>query len=85
MAGPVILKMNRLFPRAFAVILLHEKFLQFDWLRAVVFQLNLKHLHVRITNLLRVVIETNNSTILCVIFGVNTTREISKLSQISLA
>ena len=23
-------------------ILLHEKFLQFDWLRAVVFQLNLK-------------------------------------------
>ena len=24
------------------VILLHEKFLQFDWLRAVVFQLNLK-------------------------------------------
>ena len=23
------------------VILLHEKFLQFDWLRAVVFQLNL--------------------------------------------
>ena len=26
------------------VILLHEKFLQFDWLRAVVFQLNLKYL-----------------------------------------
>ena len=25
-------------------ILLHEKFLQFEWLRAVVFQLNLKHL-----------------------------------------
>ena len=25
------------------VILLHEKFLQFDWLRAVVFQLNLKN------------------------------------------
>ena len=36
-------------------ILLHEKFLQFDWLRAVVFQLNLKYLHVKITNLLRVV------------------------------
>ena len=35
-------------------ILLHEKFLQFDWLRAVVFQLNLKYLHVKITNLLRV-------------------------------
>ena len=27
------------------VILLHEKFLQFDWLRVVVFQLNLKYLH----------------------------------------
>ena len=34
------------------IILLHEKFLQFDWLRAVVFQLNLKYLHVKITNLL---------------------------------
>ena len=39
-----------------SVILLHEKFLQFDWLRAVVFQLNLKYLHVKITNLLRVVV-----------------------------
>ena len=38
------------------IILLHEKFLQFDWLRAVVFQLNLKYLHVKITNLLRVVV-----------------------------
>ena len=38
------------------VILLHEKFLQFDWLRAVVFQLNLKYLHVKITNLLWVVV-----------------------------
>ena len=37
-------------------ILLHEKFLQFDWLRAVVFQLNLKYLHVKITNLLQVVV-----------------------------
>ena len=39
-------------------ILLPEKFLQFDWLRAVVFhdQLNLKYLHVKITNLLRVVV-----------------------------
>ena len=27
-------------------ILLHEKLLQFHWLRAVVFQLNLKYLHV---------------------------------------
>ena len=38
------------------VILLHEKFLQFDWLRAVVFQLNLKYLHVKITNFLWVVV-----------------------------
>ena len=30
------------------VILLHEKFLQFDWLRAVAFQLNLKYLHVKL-------------------------------------
>ena len=38
-------------------ILLHEKLLQlFDWLRAVVFQLNLKYLHEKITNLLRVVV-----------------------------
>ena len=28
----------------------------FDWLRAVVFQLNLKYLHVKITNLLWVVV-----------------------------
>ena len=45
------------------IILLHEKFLQFDWLRAVVFQLNLKYLHVKITKPLRVVVETNNSMI----------------------
>ena len=38
------------------IILLHEKSLQFDWFRAVVFQLNLKYLHVKITNLLRVVV-----------------------------
>ena len=38
------------------VIPLHEKFLQFDWLRVVVFQLNLKYLHVKITNLLQVVV-----------------------------
>ena len=37
-------------------ILLHEKFLQFDWLRAVVFQLNLKYAHVKITKPLRVVV-----------------------------
>ena len=38
------------------LIPLHEKFLQFDWLRAVVFQLNLKYLHVKITTLLWVVV-----------------------------
>ena len=38
-----------------AVTLLQEKFLQFDWLTAVVFQLNLKYLHVRIAKPLRVV------------------------------
>ena len=37
-------------------ILLDEKFLQFDWLRAVLFQLNLKYLHGKITNLLWVVV-----------------------------
>ena len=43
---------NKLISFAFSLfILLHEKFLQFDWLRAVVFQLNLKYLHVKITNL----------------------------------
>ena len=54
--------------------ILHSFILQFDWLRAVVLQLNLKYLHVKITNLLWVVI-----------FGINTTRDISKLSQITLA
>ena len=38
------------------VILLHEKLLQFDWLRAVIFQLNLKYLHVKITSPLQVVV-----------------------------
>ena len=38
-------------------IALHSvQFLQIDWLRAVVFQLNLKYLHVKITNLSRVVV-----------------------------
>ena len=32
-----------------AFILLPEKFLPFDWVRAEVFQLNLKYLHVKIT------------------------------------
>ena len=38
------------------IILLHEKFLQLDWLRVVVFELNLKYVHVEITNLLRVAV-----------------------------
>ena len=42
--------------KIYFLILLHEKFLQFDWLRAVVFQLNLKYLHVKITNLSWVVV-----------------------------
>ena len=37
-------------------ILPFEKLLQFDWPRAVVFQLNLKYLHVKVTNLLWVVV-----------------------------
>ena len=48
------------------VILLHDEFLQFDWLRTVVFQLNLKYLPVKITNLLWVALiigSTNNSMI----------------------
>ena len=32
-----------------ALILLPKKFLSFDWLRAEVFQLNLKYLHVKLT------------------------------------
>ena len=42
--------------RLLIIILLHEKFLQFDWLREVVFQYNLKYFHVKITKLLRVVV-----------------------------
>ena len=37
-------------------ILLHEKFLQYDWLRPVVFQFNLKYPRVKITKLLRAVV-----------------------------
>ena len=42
--------------RVKVLILLHEKFLQSDWLRAVVFQLNLKYHHVKITKFLWVVV-----------------------------
>ena len=44
------------YKRIYIVILLRGKFLQFDWLRAVVFQLNLKYLHVKITRPLWVVV-----------------------------
>ena len=47
---------NYYFCLVFISILLREKFLQFDWLRAVVFQLNLKHLLVKITKPSRVVV-----------------------------
>ena len=43
-------------PRFYNVTLPHEKFLQFNWLRPVVFQLNLKYLHVKISNVLRLVV-----------------------------
>ena len=45
----ILFKVTNLIP-------LHEKFLQFDWLRAVVFRLNLKYLHVKITKLLQSVV-----------------------------
>ena len=44
------------YKRIYIVILLHGKFLKFDWLRAVVFQPNLKYLHVKITRPLWVVV-----------------------------
>ena len=50
------LAVSDLFLMVFGFILLHEKFLQFDWLKAVVFQLNLKYLYVKITKPLRVVV-----------------------------
>ena len=56
-ASPLVfLRNDRGADSIYQVIPLHEKFLQFDWLRAGVFQLNLKYLHVKITNLLRVVV-----------------------------
>ena len=38
------------------LVLLPEKFVQFDWLRAVVLKLNLRYLHVKVTTLLWVVV-----------------------------
>ena len=52
----VVNSSKKLVADVIAFILLHEKFLQFDWLRAGVFHLNLKYPHVKITNLSRVVV-----------------------------
>ena len=68
------------YPRNISFVILRDKFLPFDCLRVVVFQLNLKNLHVKITNLFGVLVYC-----LYVIFGINTTRDISKLPEISLA
>ena len=38
------------------LLVLLNTFLLYDWLRAVVFYLNLKYLHVKITNLFQVVV-----------------------------
>ena len=54
MPVPVRFRRERVDRTVNSFILLHEKFLQFDWLRVVVFQLNLTYLHMKITNLLRV-------------------------------
>ena len=47
------------------IILLDEKFLQFDLLRAV--QLNLKYLHVKITNLLCGVHNSAEYSVPCIV------------------
>ena len=57
-AVTVMLKYKTLTPKLTVnmFLLLREKILQFDWVGAVVFQLNLKKLHVKITSLLRVAV-----------------------------
>ena len=40
----------------YTITAVHEKFLHFGWLRAMVFQVNLKYLHVKIKKSLRVVV-----------------------------
>ena len=55
--------MRQTIKQAIYILILHEKFLQFDWLRAVVCQLNLKYLRVKITKRLPEVVQTNNSMI----------------------
>ena len=51
----LIFNRERMITALLQALYYNRKFLQFDWLRAVVFQLNLKYLHVKITNLLWVV------------------------------
>ena len=53
-SGVKLVKVTRSMVSRFTV--LHEKFFQFDWLIAVVFQLHLKYLHVEITKPLRVIV-----------------------------
>ena len=57
-AVTVMLKYKTLIPGLTVnmFLLLREKILQFDWVGAVVIQLNLKKLHVKITSLLRVAV-----------------------------
>ena len=45
-----------------AFILLPENFLQIDWLRGEIFQLNLKYIHVKIT--VSMVAETTSNSLL---------------------
>ena len=63
-----------LFPLSFTFILLHKKFLRFDWIRAVVFQLNLKY-----PTCAKYKTFEGRSINICVIFSINTTRDISNL------
>ena len=72
--------MNHLPFLIYAFILLHEKFLQLDCLRAMVFQLNLKRCTCE--NYKTCAGSSINKLYhdLYVTFGINTTRDISKLS-----
>ena len=63
------------------ITLRHEKFCNLIGLEQWSFHAAfffLKYLHVKITNLFRVVLSRINSMILYMIFGINTTRDISK-------
>ena len=66
------------------IILLHEKFLQLDWFRAVYFCLIWNTYHENYTYFAGSSIN-KLLNVLYVIFGISTTRDILKLPQISLA